>query len=184
MKEDDIRAEYNAIVSYHTALVNSRFTVAGLFVAGLGLLGGAILRPDVPPRAKILGAALGLLLTFCLWLVELRSRALGGDIAMRGIDIEHKHFGFTGRDWYAGFFTRQYAPFAQQYKIGPLESDSGAGVPESPHSPNRVFIIFLLGKPLPNWLAKGITHSLGFDLLYSGSCLFWAFILLWYLRRL
>jgi len=184
MKEDDIRAEYNAIVSYHTALVSSRLTVAGLFVAGLGLLGGTLLRPDVSPRAKILGAALGLFLTFCLWILELRNRALFANLAMRGIDIEHQHFGLTGRNWYAGFFTRQYAPFSQQYKVGPQESDSISDFPENPPGPDRVFVIFLLGKPLPKWLAKGITYSLGLDLLYVGSCLFWAFILLWYVRRL
>ena len=179
---EDIRAEYSALVTYHTSLVNGRFTLAGLFVAGLGLLGGAVLRNDVPPRAKVLGATLGLLLTVCLWILELRTRSLFASLAMRGIDIEHDHFGLTGRNWYSGFFTRQYAVWSRQYKVTPDPSRSDPDVPPLP-GPDRVFVVFLLGRPLPNWLCKGITHSLGLDLLYAGACLFWAFVILWYLRK-
>ena len=184
---DDIHTEYNAIVSYHTAIVNSRFTIAGLFVAGLGILGSGLLRSDVPPRAKIFGAALALFLSFCFWVLELRSRALYTNLAMRGIDIEHQHFGLTGRNSYAGFFSRQY-------KITPKDGHadsvtvhgpvSDPNIPKIPPGPDRPRVAFLLGKPLPERLSRGVTHILGFDLLSGGSFLFWAFFVLWYVRRL
>lgn len=105
---DDVQSEYAAIVEYHGSTVSSRFTIAGLYVAAIGFIASAVLEKDTTWGARAMGSLLALWLTACLWVLELRSRALYTNLAHRGIDIEHRRWGLVGREWYAGFFSRQY----------------------------------------------------------------------------
>jgi hypothetical protein len=158
MQPEDIRAEYAAIVSYHNALVTARFTVAGLLIAGSGFLASAVFKTELSFAAKTAGATLAMWLSLCVWVLELRSRALYRNIALRGVQIEHEKWSLVGSEWQDGFFSRQY-------KTIPGE--------QSPAGPSSIDIPTVFGYRLPQRLARLITHSAGFDLLYGGSAVFW-----------
>src|SRR5207249_11362674 len=89
MRRDDLRTEYGAVVSYHTALVVARFTIAGLLTGGSAFLAAAALSQDRPSALKAFCGAFAAWFTLCAWVLELRSRALYRNIARRGIQIEH-----------------------------------------------------------------------------------------------
>jgi hypothetical protein len=160
---EDVRAEYSAVVSYHTALVSTRFTIAGLYVAAAGFVASAVFNKDVTWVGRAAASGLACWLTLCLWMLELRSRALYTNLAHRGIDIEHNYWKLLGNDWYQGFFSRQYKE--------PPSTKEGNGTPQrdDPDQPT-------LGwskQPLPKLLSRWISHSMGLDLLYAGVGLFW-----------
>lgn len=170
-KDEDIRTEYSAVVDYHTSIVNSRFTVAGLYVAAVGFLASTVLGKDVSTVARLAGCGLACWLTLCLWILELRSRALFTNLAHRGIDIEHRYWGLTeGEDWYAGFFSRQY----KEPPPGEPE-EGGLSRRKKPDRPSLAWA----KKPMPTSLSRFISHSMGFDLLYAGCGVFWLIVLAW-----
>lgn len=164
---EDIRSEYAAVVEYHNSTVSSRFTIAGLYVAAIGLIASAVLDKDATWVARAAGSLLACWLTVCLWIIELRCRALYTNLAHRGIDIEHRNWGLVGSEWYVGFFSRQY-------KEPPNQSQEG--VPERPglDCPK----IAWMKKPLPEKWSHYISQSWGFDLLYAGSLVFWSITLI------
>lgn len=166
---DDVRSEYAAVVDYHGSLVNSRFTIAGLYVAAVGFIASAILAEDSTWVARVAGAFLACWLTICLWILELRSRALYVNLAQRGIDIEHHNFRLVGSSWYAGFFSRQY-------KKPPAEEVDKENVPSKPGL-DRPKIAWMKA-PVSERLSGFISHSWGFDLLYAGSGAFWSIVLI------
>jgi len=167
---DDVRAEYQAVVGYHASIVTSRFTIAGLYVAAVGFLASAVFATDTTWPACLAGSALALWLTVCLWVLELRSRALFTNVVHRGIDIEHRYWGLTGDEWYNGFFSRQYKepPAADAEKPGELHRRKE---PDRPH-------LAWASKPMSTRLSRFISHSMGFDLLYVGGLVFWTGYLL------
>ena len=121
---EDTRCEYEAVVGYHSSLVNSRFTIAGLYVAAIGFLASAVLTNSTW-FTRVVASALAWWLTACLWILELRSRSLYWNLAHRGIDIEHRHWGLVAEQWYDGFFSRQY-------KEPPVKVEDKPNVPELP----------------------------------------------------
>lgn len=161
---DDIRSEYAAVVEYHGSTVSSRFTIAGLYVAAIGFIASAVLDKDAVWLARAGGSALAWWLTFCLWILELRSRALYTNLAHRGIDIEHRLWGLVAQQWYEGFFSRQY-------KEAPTAHLDKPGVPPQPGW-DRPKIAWMK-KPLSEKVSRFISHTWGFDLLYAGSWIFW-----------
>jgi len=162
---EDVRTEYTAVADYHSAQVGVRFTVAGFYIAAMGFLAQSALFTGASGRIRIAVSTLGCLISVCVWILELRSRALYRNLAHRGMDIEHYYWGIEGPDWYKGFFNRQY-------KEPPPESYSRCfEVPKDP-SPDCPMIAWLR-RPLPPGLSKYITHSMAFDILYPGSFLFW-----------
>lgn len=170
-KEEDTRAEYAAVVGYHTAIVNSRFTVAGLYVAAVGFLASAVLGKDISPIIRVAGSGLACWLTVCLWVLELRSRALFTNLAHRGIDIEHRYWGLVeGEDWYSGFFSRQY-------KEPPEGELDGSGLSRR-NTPDRPTLGWAK-KPMNERLSRFISHSMGLDMLYAGCGIFWLISLAW-----
>ncbi len=161
---EDIRQEYSAVVGYHSFLVNSRFTIAGLYVAAIGFLAGAVLANDTTWITRACGSALASWITLSLWIIELKSRALLTNVAHRGIDIEHQYWDLVNNKWYDGFFSRQYKePPKHDY-----ENDKAARYME----PDRP-IFGWFKKPISHKFAKYISHSMGLDLLYAGSGVFW-----------
>lgn len=172
---DDVRSEYAAVVEYHNSTVGSRFTTAGLYVAAIGFIASAILDKDATWAVRTIASFLAWWLTFCLWVLELRSRALYTNLARRGIDIEHRAWGLVRTEWYAGFFSRQY-------KEPPTDVTEEEGVPAKPgwDCPK----IAWMKKPLSEKVSHYISHSWGFDLLYGGSWVFWTVVLLMSLWKL
>ncbi|HEY5893382.1 MAG TPA: hypothetical protein VIT91_09140 [Chthoniobacterales bacterium] len=162
MRRDDLRAEYAAVVGYHTALVVGRFTIAALLTGGSAFLAAAALSPDRPTAVKIVCGIFAAWLTLCAWILELRSRSLYRNIAHRCIEIEHEDWQLTGTHWYRGFFSRQYKP-------EPPKDYTGVPVPKKP-LPDAVTVF---GRELPDDVALRVTHSSGFDLLYGGLFVFW-----------
>ena len=161
---DDIRCEYAAVVDYHGSMVNSRFTIASLYVAAVGFIASAVLAHGSSWGARAAGSFLACWLTICLWILELRSRALYNNLAHRGIDIEHRNWALVGSSWYAGLFSRQY-------KEPPAEEVDKKNVPPRPgHDRPK---IAWMKMPLSERVSRYISHSWGFDLLYAGSGAFW-----------
>lgn len=165
---EDVRAEYAAVVEYHGSTVSSRFTIAGLYVAGIGFIASAVLAKDAVWLSRAGGSALAWWLTVCFWILELRSRALYTNLAHRGIDIEHRRWGLVGPQWYEGFFSRQY-------KEKPTEDSDKFEVPTWPGL-DRPKIAWMK-EPLSEKTSHFISHSWGFDLLYGGSLAFWTLAL-------
>jgi hypothetical protein len=164
---DEARAEHGACVDYHTALVNSRFTIAGLYVAAMGFIATAVFKPDITWDFRAAVSLLACWLSICLWILELRSRALFTNIAHRGIQIERAHWGLVGENLMAGFFSRQHKLPADGVEETPPDQPRRA-------TPDPVSIAFRPGKPLSRRWSSLISHSMGLDLLYSGGLMFWA----------
>jgi len=164
---ENLRMEYSAVVNYHNDLVKSRFTIAGLYIAAIGFVAGAVFKENSTLIGQLVGSMFAWWIALCLWIVELRSRSLYTTLAHRGKDIEHRHWKLTDADWYKGFFSRQH-------KEEPTEDEKAyAGtVPEKPGF-DRVGIAWMMGKKLPESICKYISHSWGFDLLYAGTGLAW-----------
>jgi hypothetical protein len=168
---EDRRAEYAAVAEYHGHVVNSRFTIAGLYVAANGFLVSAVLSKDATWVGRLAGALLAVWVTGCLWVLELRSRALFTNVAHRAIEIEHEQWGLTGQHLNRGLFGRQY-------KEPPGTSAEGPGG-EHLHrrqDPDRPRLGWAR-RPLPTWVSRRISHSMGLDLLYAGVGVFWAAML-------
>ncbi len=162
--QENARTEYNAVVAYHTSQVSTRFVIAGFFLAATGFLVPAILQDNWSSRIPVAG--LGCLLSLCAWILELRTRALYTNLAMRGIDIEHRYWKLTGPDWYNGFFSRQR-------KVKPNKIETEVPPEPLPDCPKVAW----MKNPLPPRISKHITHSMAFDLLYPGTFAFWFLIL-------
>jgi len=163
---EEARAEHRACVDYHTALVNSRFTVAGLYVAAMGFIAGAVFKKELGWDFQAGVSLLACWLTICLWILELRSRALFTNIAHRGIEIERQYWQLDGENLMSGFFSRQYKLPAN---IASIESSA------APRRaiPDRPVLGWRSGRPLSTKLSRYISHSMGLDLLYVGGLTFW-----------
>jgi hypothetical protein len=166
---DDVRAEYQAVVDYHASIVSSRFTIAGLYVAAVGFVAAAVLAGDTTWTARLGGSALALWLTGCLWVLELRSRALFTNVAHRGIDIEHRYWGLVGDEWMNGFFSRLY-------KEPPGADANNSGALDRRSDPDRPRLAWA-SKPMSIRSSRFISHSMGLDLLYAGGLVFWGGLL-------
>lgn len=168
------RVEYAAIVGYHGSLVTARFTIAGLVIASSAFLASAVFGPGGETPLKVAGAAIGAWLSFAVWVLELRTRALYRLIARRGVDIEHNAWGLKGRNWYEGAFSRQY-------KTPPEFGEDTADIPALKTLPSDPVSIF--GWSPPRRIARQISHSNAFDLLYGGTTLFWSRTAIWLVSR-
>ena len=167
---EDIRIEYQVVSDYHSSIVSSRFTVAGLYVAAIGFVAGAVFSADTSWWARWAGSVLALWLSICLWVLELRSRALFTNIAHRGIEIEHKYWGLTDieTEWFNGFFSRMY-------KEPPNSNHGSNGELDRRKEPDRPRFAWSR-KPLSVQLSKYISHSMGLDLLFLGGIVFWSLV--------
>ena len=85
---EDIRVEYESICSAFNQFASLRFTLAGLYITGVGVLVAA----DQVPRARLY---LIVALTVCLWIVELRTRGLLENLIRRGSQIEIGEWGHS-----------------------------------------------------------------------------------------
>ena len=162
---ENTRCEYAALQSYHDTIVNSRFTIAGLYVAGIGFMANAVFSKDATVGGRAAGSALAAWLTVCLWVLEARSRAILASLANRAIEIENRVWGLVGESWYSGLHSRTY-------KVPPTEAEASASPAPQHPGPDRPRVAWAKA-PVPKPLAWYVSHSWGFDLLYLGTGLFW-----------
>jgi hypothetical protein len=164
-------SEYSAVVGYHTALVQSRFTIAGLYSAALALLLTVEFKAETSLNAKLGIAAIGFVLTLCLWILELRSRSLLSAVHKRGTQIERESWGLGGEKWYHGFFSLQVKKAPEG-----SEKEKNPNIPKEPPPADPVELsLFFRRKPFtfPPNIALWVTHSRGLDLLYLSGTLIW-----------
>jgi hypothetical protein len=81
---DDIRAEYDALISYHNSIITHRFTLLGFFLATVGI----IIQGGVTPQDALLIIAL----TVTLYMVERRNRVLYIQMGKRAMQIEENYW--------------------------------------------------------------------------------------------
>ena len=162
---ENARCEYTALQSYHDTIVNSRFTIAGLYVAAIGFMANAVFSKDATLGGRAAGSLLAGWLTVCLWVLEARSRAILVSLANRAIEIEHRVWGLVGESWYSGLYSRGY-------KVPPTEAEAEAQEAPQHPGPDQPRVAWAKA-PVPKPLAWYVSHSWGFDLLYPGTGLFW-----------
>jgi|SRR5271157_1932823 len=146
--QENLRTEYSAISQYHNSLVTFRLTLLGLFLAALGFIIGKAWPMPWPI------CLLGLFLTICMFIFELRTQVVFQAIARRGKEIEQKH-------WKSKTSTEQQF-FSLQY---PEMRTKNYGVPL------KIFKISIDEIPLLN-VDGIISHSFALDFLYTGLIIF------------
>lgn len=87
MKEG-LREVYRSVVDYHNSLVNMRFTVAGLYLAGSAFLVNALFSDYEWCYTKITVSSLGFILTVIVFIIEARTRNLLENLGEFGGKIE------------------------------------------------------------------------------------------------
>jgi len=145
---ENLRAEYAALSSYFNTLVGFRITLLGFFLASIALIISG------PARIPVVVSLLAILLTFSMYLFELRTRILYDHLAKRGIEIEQREWGFAEEDSLP-FFSRQLPRH-----LGPYGKSGNEGYYASP-----VKILF----GLVTIRSRHISHSNALDLLYIGT---------------
>ena len=98
---DAIKAAYAAIVAYHNSLVQTRFTITGLFLAANGLLAGGLFQTGASELPKFAIPVFGLALAIICWFLEVRTYQLLENLGKRGLDLED-HLGLQKTH---GFFS-------------------------------------------------------------------------------
>ena len=95
------------------------------------------------------------------------SRSLYTSLAIRGKDIEHRHWELIRSDWYKGFFSRQHKKISKE----DIKEYAGNIPEEKPEYDTTKFA--WMKNDFPQFISKYISHSWGFDLLYAGTGLAW-----------
>ena len=103
MNKDNIRTEYTAISAKLNQLPSFRFALAGFYVAGVGVIASM----NNPTKLHFI---LLILITFALWLIDLRTRSLLSIVGKRGAEIER----LWGND---GWITRMTQKDPGQVKV-------------------------------------------------------------------
>jgi len=137
---------YNAIVDYHNALAQVRFTIAGLYLAATGFLVNSWFSKVGQISNYLFIPILGILLAMGCWLLEIRTYQLLDNLGTRGLEIEKKMN---------------------------ISSDIGffALMNKQTQSAKWPFC----HKELPKWefIKYIVSHSFGFSFLYSVIILSW-----------
>jgi len=146
---DDLRAAYAAIADYHTSLVQTRFTIVGLFLAANGFLAIGFFQSGASALARIALPVIAIVLTVICWVLEVRTYHLLENLAGRGLELE-KLLGYREDQ---GFFSLiAYQP------IGPRLI------------PMRFRLPVIKGDPI-------LSHTIGISLIYIIIGLFWSVML-------
>ena len=145
MAGENVRAEYAALIAYHNSIVTHRFTLAGFFVAAVGVIakGGT----------KLHEAFLLLGLTAAAYIVERRNRDLYTQMSKRAMEIEEKPWGFNRSGP-----NDKTVPLFCRFRLDDLHPDVQKELPDE--------LVKQL-KSMKNWLRRQTaSHSRGLDLLY------------------
>ncbi len=153
--QENLRTEYAAISQYHNSLVTFRLTLLGFFLAALSFIIG-----DTWPIPWHI-CVLGLFLTFCMYIFELRTRVLFEAIGRRGVRIEQDEWGFRSETLKHPFYSLQY-PYKEIRNYGiELEIWGAVSIEKIP----------ILRK-------VRISHSFALDCLYTGLMIFFLMALI------
>ncbi|MGA2504418.1 MAG: hypothetical protein ABSG01_10045 [Anaerolineales bacterium] len=144
---DNLRAKYNALLAYINAVVTFRFTTLGFFLAATALILGV--KPSFEKYSILF------LITFSLYIIELRNRFLKNELAAMSRQIEKK--------W--GYIVNK----KPDYELDPT-TIFGIVINKGDISENDK-LEYNFGK----WLGFKFTHSLALDILYI-LILIYAFI--------
>jgi hypothetical protein len=88
-KADNIQHSYSAAVSYHHTLVQTRFSVASLYMTAAAFLVAAYFADTTKWKGEaVLIPLLGLAITLTAWLLEMRTEALLANLVKRGVATE------------------------------------------------------------------------------------------------
>ena len=88
-REDNTQHSYAASVSYHHTLVQTRFSVASLYMTAAAFLVAAYFADTSEWKGDvILIPLLGLAITLTAWFLELRTEALLANLLKRGVEAE------------------------------------------------------------------------------------------------
>ncbi len=82
--QSSIRLTYEALFTYHHALVQSRFATVGLYLAMNGFLAGAFFSEKATNAPPALLPALAMLLTALSWIMDKRTYHLLENVGNRG----------------------------------------------------------------------------------------------------
>jgi hypothetical protein len=151
---ENVRAAYEAIVDYHNGLVQTRFTVAGLYLAATGFLVSAWFNGVGPLSGRAVAAyyvipILGATLTAACWILEIRTYQLLENLAERGRTIEQR-LGILPELTLFELMRRQ---------------------------PKQARLPFLkLEAPRFLWVQYFLSHSFGLNALYATILLFWLLV--------
>lgn len=146
---EDLRAAYAALADYHTSLVQTRFTIVGLFLAANGFLAIGFFQSGAPALARIALPVIAIVLAVICWVLEVRTYHLLENLAVRGLDLE-KQLGYRE---YQGFFSLiAYQPIGLRL------------------IPTRFRLPAIKGDPI-------LSHTLGISLIYIIIGLFWLIML-------
>ncbi len=165
---EDVRLEYMLAATYHNDMVKTRFTIAGFFIAAMGIL----LKNSTEGKVETSAIAinfLALVVSICVWTLEFRCRSLYWNLAHRCMDIERNYWRIDGKSWYEGLFSRLY-------KTKPYQAYSDAFGLKKPD--NDSFQISWLNLKVEKGPAAYFTHSRAFDTLYGIFAIYWGLRLL------
>jgi len=84
----NLRMMYNSIISYHNAIVQMRFTVAGFHLAATGVLAGIWFSPAATTQPSNAIPLLGIAITLVCTFLEVRNNQLLENLGMQGREIE------------------------------------------------------------------------------------------------
>ncbi len=145
--DKNFMATYKIIVKSHNALVQVRFTVAGLYLAATGFLVNSWFSIDHQRFFYFIIPMLGIILAVSCWLLEIRTNQLLKNFLDRGYKIE----GLMKVNPEIGFFEL---------------------MTKQPRGPTIPFIDKEISPPKVS-RKYIVSHSIGFSLLYSAILAFW-----------
>jgi hypothetical protein len=88
MANEDLRAQHASFVTYLSAIVAARFTVAALYLAGAAFLASTVLDPATAQLSVIMATTVGLLLTLIMLGLEVRNAQLLDNVVECGNKLE------------------------------------------------------------------------------------------------
>jgi hypothetical protein len=88
VEDETLRTVFDAIVDYHNNMTQTRFTIAGLYIAATGFLASSWFSGSVRKEFFILIPIVGFFFTVICWLLEFRTRHLLDNVGRKGIAIE------------------------------------------------------------------------------------------------
>jgi hypothetical protein len=138
-------------VDYHNSLVQTRFTIAGLYIAATGFLASSWFATLGRQRSGTywLIPLLGVILTLACWLLEIRTYQLLRNLGSTGEKIEDK--------LKIQHALRFFAPLMSFQKVRPWLPFTSRELPE-----------WKIGKD-----RHLVSHSFGLNILYASIFLFW-----------
>lgn len=148
---DNLRTEYSVIGSYVTAMTGMRFQTMAIYLAALGL----IVSRGTPSS---LGAALILVVSVGLWILDLRNRDVLERLGRRGVEIEH----------------------AWGYDDAVPSGMGGAGFFLDEKVPATLRVFWFDSRPVPTRVSRRlISHAFGIDLVFLGVIGYAVALLAW-----